>query len=116
MTLSTPARGRVGYLDRGKDRLRSRGGFVAPVAARQVDDHRVSQSSRRLLARTASATGFRSAHSLALRSGIAVTVETLLERFVWWPSAAVAFDVAIAVAAWAIIILLSSFILASRSR
>jgi uncharacterized membrane protein YqhA len=61
------------------------------------------------LSRVAFATGFSTGRAWVMRSIVAVLGETLLQRFVFWPSAALAFDVFIAIAAWAILLLLSYF-------
>lgn len=61
------------------------------------------------LLRVALATGFASTRSLVMRCLLAVAGCTLLQRFVLWPSAAPVFDIAIACAAFAILLLLSFF-------
>jgi hypothetical protein len=75
---------------------------------------RVGEQSPSLLGRPAAAMGFPSARSLALRSTVGVAAMTIFERFVFYPSAALAFDVMIAVALLGIA-LLANF-MAVRSR
>jgi len=67
-----------------------------------------------LLLRLALATGFPSSQSLVMRSALGVAGVTLLQRFVLWPTAAVAFDVFIAIAVVAILILWGFFIVRGR--
>jgi hypothetical protein len=59
---------------------------------------RVGEPASSLLSRPAAAMGFPSARSLVLRSTVGVAAITIFERFVLYPSAAVAFDVMIAAA------------------
>ncbi len=66
-------------------------------------------------ARLAAATGFPSSLSMALRCLLGVGVLTLIERFVLYPPAALAFDIAIAVAALVIVLLLAFFTVRARS-
>jgi hypothetical protein len=64
--------------------------------------------------RVAFATGFPSSRSLASRSVLGVAAVTLIQRFGLYPSAALAFDVFIAIAALAIMLLFSFFIARAR--
>jgi hypothetical protein len=64
--------------------------------------------------RVAFATGFPSRRSLATRSTVYLAAFTLLQRFVLWPSAALAFDVLIAIAMLAIMLLASWFVVRAR--
>jgi len=64
--------------------------------------------------KVAFATGFPSSRSLASRSVIGVAGVTLVQRFGLYPSAALAFDVSIAIAVLAIMLLLSFFIARAR--
>jgi len=75
---------------------------------------RVSDASLALLARAASAVGVKSAQSLMLRSAVGVASVTLVERFVLYPSAGLVFDLLIAVALLAIVLLLANFAVRSR--
>jgi hypothetical protein len=64
--------------------------------------------------RVAFATGFPSSRSLATRSTLGVAGGTLLQRFVLYPSAALAFDVLIAIAMLALGLLASWFVVRAR--
>jgi hypothetical protein len=64
--------------------------------------------------RVAFATGFPSSRSLATRSTFGVAGLTLIQRFVLYPSAALAFDVLIAIAMLAIMLLASWFVVRAR--
>jgi hypothetical protein len=68
----------------------------------------------KLASRVAFATGFPSAGSFVVRSTLGVVAVTLVERFALYPSAALAFDVLVAIAAMAILLLLSYFIARAR--
>jgi hypothetical protein len=64
----------------------------------------------KLVFRVAFATGFPSSRSFVVRSILGVVAVTLVQRFALYPSAALAFDVLIAIAAMAILLLFSFFI------
>jgi hypothetical protein len=64
--------------------------------------------------RVAFATGFPSRRSLATRSTVYLAAFTLLQRFVLWPSAALAFDVLITISGLAIALLASWLVVRAR--
>lgn len=67
-----------------------------------------------LVSRVAFATGVPSSRSFVVRSILGMVAVTLVQRFALYPSAALAFDVPIAVAAMAILLLFSFFIARAR--
>ena len=67
-----------------------------------------------LVSRVASATGFPSSLSLVVRSILGVAAVTLVQLFALYPSAALAFDALMAIAAMAILLLFSFFIVRAR--
>ena len=66
------------------------------------------------ISRVAFATGFPSRRSLATRSTVYLAGFTLLQRYVLWPSAALAFDALITVSGLAIALLASWFVVRAR--
>jgi hypothetical protein len=64
--------------------------------------------------RLAFATGFPSSRSLVVRAILGVAAVTLVQRFGLYPSAALAFDVVIAIATMAILLLFSYFTARAR--
>lgn len=60
--------------------------------------------------------GLPSASWLFVQSALGVTAVTLMQRLFLYPSAALGFDVAIAVAAMAILLLLQYFMVRDRTR
>ena len=67
-----------------------------------------------LVSRVASTTEFPSSRSFVVRSIVGVVAVTLVQRFALYPSAALAFDVLVAIAAVAILLLFSFFIARAR--
>lgn len=65
--------------------------------------------------RLALAMGFPSASWLLVQSALGVTAVTLVERLLLYPRASLGFDVAIAVAAVAIVLLLQYFVVRDRT-
>ncbi len=66
------------------------------------------------LLQLALATGFPSSASLVIRSVLGVAAGTLVQRFGLYPSAALAFDVSIAIVTMAIMLLFAFFIVRTR--
>jgi hypothetical protein len=68
----------------------------------------------KLASRVAFATGFPSGRSLVVRSTLGVVAVTLVQRFALYPSAAPAFDILVAIAATAVLLLFSHYIARAR--
>jgi hypothetical protein len=68
----------------------------------------------KLVSRVAFATGFPSSRSFVARSIFGVVAVTVVQRFALYSSAALAFDVLIAIAAMGILLLFSFFIARAR--
>lgn len=70
----------------------------------------------RWLLRLALATGFPSVSWLVIQSALAVAAVTLVQRFLLYPPAPLGFDVGMALAALAIVLLLGFFMTRDRTR
>ena len=88
---------------------RSKALYLRPGRVHTVPVARPSADSS-WLTKAARATGFPSSRSLVVRSILGIVAVTLVQRFGLYPSAAVAFDVSIAIIATAIMLLFSYFI------
>jgi hypothetical protein len=90
--------------------------FVAGDGLPGATIHGMVDATRSWLTRISAATGFTSARSFVLRSLAGVVIETLVCRFVLLRSAALAFDLAVSMAFYAITLLLAYFMVKARSR
>ena len=99
----------AGFVRRGRLRpLRGQG----PLASRR--GLRLYDQLTSLLSGVASSSGCGTVRALVFRSALGVAGLILIQRFVLYPSAAIAFDALIALATLAIVLLFATFIVRSR--